>query len=265
MALASCIAKVVTNARIDLSTSTLAKHAGVSESQINKARSSTIVNLELSRRLTTGITAFFGSFGVEDIATVVTAIDAEIARFNAWRSWSYEQNLVSPPRMPDVLNPSITMSLSWFRHNQLNSHSIYNPITAIIFNWVRGTIDSGYQSFGFPRRRSANPLQIVLGDIYEGADYEFSIVFWNPTERKLKIFESSSVVNFKNTSHKCKEFSAKIRVVKALLSDYCDAHFWLLVDGDWREEHMRDLLIAGWDEVIYSREFVENYLSNMQE
>lgn len=111
MALASCIAKVVTNARIDLSTSTLAKHAGVSESRINKARSSTITDFEFATGLTIGISAFFESLGIEDISTTIRAIDGEITKFHEWQSWSYDQNLASPPRIPDILNPSTTMSL----------------------------------------------------------------------------------------------------------------------------------------------------------
>jgi hypothetical protein len=260
MALASCMAKVLTNARIDLSTSTLARHARISESRINIARSATITQVEIAQGLVEGVSAFYRSLEIEDVSTVISAIDQEIVRFHEWQNWSFEQNLGSPPQMPNVLNPSITMSLGWFRHNQLNSHSIFNPLSAIVWNWAQETVGAEYQSFGFPRNRSANPLQIVLGDTYEGADYEFSVVFWNPKQRSLKIFETSSVVNFKNTSHKCKEFSAKIRAVKALLSEHCDAHFWLLVDGDWRREHMRDLLIAGWDEVVYSRDFIANYV-----
>jgi hypothetical protein len=258
MALASYTAKSINKTRTDLSTSTLARRASISESTVNKARSGTIKNASVAGNITKGVLDFYSSLGLEKLLKVVEIIRNEINLFAHWKSWTIQE---ANPQIPGMLNPSEVMSLSWFRHNQLNGHSIYNPLSAIILEWARSNLPSDYQIYGFPKKRSANPLQIVLGNKYEGADYEFSIIFWNSQQRKLEIFESSSVINFKHTSDKCKELCAKIRVVRAILSLHCDTRFWLLIDGDWRGEHRRDLLVAGWDEVVYIRDFVEKILN----
>jgi hypothetical protein len=253
MALASLIGRRISETRFDLSTSTLARLSNVSEGVVNKARSGAISKNETAARLVKGVMRFYDELGQKDV--IRQLLDGEIKAFKKWTSWVGD---VPCPNIPNLINPEVVMSLAWFRHNQLNSHPIFNPVSAIIFEWARTIIPNNFTAYGFPVKRSENPLKLILGQDYEGADYEFTTLFWNKKDKALRVFESSSVINFKHTSDKSKELCAKIRAVKAVLSSRCDAHFWLLVDGDWTGEHVRDLLLAGWDTVLYSRDFLSD-------
>lgn len=252
MALASYIASQMAATRTDLSTSTLARLSGISESVVNTARSGGIRRSDIAQNLVAGVMRFYGEFG-KYLQRCKTLISEQLALLETWRLWTPKGS--EPPILPAVVNPQQVMSLAWFRLNQLNSHSIFNPLSAVVYEWARAQTDASYKVFGFPAKRSANPINIVLGDEYEGADYEYTTVFWNHDKRSIRVFETSSVINFKHTSDKCKELCAKIRVVKAAISRDCEPKFWLMVDGDWSVDHIRDLFMAGWDDVVYSRDY----------
>ncbi|AMA10667.1 hypothetical protein [Picosynechococcus sp. PCC 73109] len=249
----------------DLSSPRLAELSGISRFKLNQSRHKVIDNLDTAESIANGVKRFyFEELGKDNgiLHNAVEHLQEEIKKLEEYKKFYVLKRGGEIPVLPNMFNPEVSMSLVWNRHNQLNSHHIFNPLFALIYRSVTRILGDSVDYYGFPYESNANPLKIVFGDDYDGAEYKFSLVCWNLKNRDLFIYESSSVINFKHSSDKCKELCARIRIVRSLLFGYCNSKFYLVVDGDWKKKHLNDLKIAGWDEVIYSRDFLEKDFNN---
>jgi hypothetical protein len=247
----SVLNRIAFNKRIDLSLAKLSKTTRISESRLNSIRSGSVIKPGESTQIVSAIKSFILEHC--SILNAIRILETELISFNTW---------VADPRspIPSLINPKTVMSISWMRHNQLNSHPIFNPLGSLHWLSTRKTLAASYKSYGFPERRSANPVQIVVGSSTEDSAYEFSCVFWCKKSNSLFINETCSVINLKHTSDKCKELSARMRIVKSILEEKCKIISTIVVDGDWTISHMNDLQRSGWDNVIYSRDFLLKHI-----
>ena len=260
MSLFSYIVRTVLNVKKkDLSSPVLTRLSKLPKSRVDKARRQVITDQNFAESIALGVSRFFAENCPEGHTKAEQLILEEINLIRHWKNFEMGDSSLSYPTIPNILNPQKSMSLIWNRHNQLNSHLLFNPLFLLVYEWAIQQLGEGFKLYGFPSKNDANPLKIVFGNEYDGAEYEFSLVCWNPQKRSLHIFESSSVINFKHTSDKCKELCARIRIVRGLLFSKCDTKFHIIVDGDWKSSHLQDLKSAGWDEVIYGRDFVRDF------
>ncbi len=254
MAIASQLGKASSGARLDLSTAALARHAGCTEAKVQGWRGGRVPSVAEAKTLVRGIRSFLKTlpWATKDIKRWLEAQSANL------RSWARSTSTVGVESRPDAVDPLSVMSIAWFRHNQLNGHPIFNPLSALVLkSWGGRFSGAGWQSFGFPCKRSASLVEIVEEFESTGASYEFFLVYWNADERRLRVVETSSVINLKHTSDKCKELCAKIREVRSRLPQGVDAIFELVIDGDWTPEHEGELRAAGWDNVLSASILVE--------
>ena len=247
----SVLNRIAFNKRIDLSLAKLSKTTQISESRLNSIRSGSVIKPAESLHIVSAIKVFILEHC--SILDAIRILETELVSFNSW---------IADPKtpIPAIINPKTVMSISWMRHNQLNSHPIFNPLGALHWLSTRKTLDASHKSFGFPERRSANPVQIVTGSSNEDSAYEFSCVFWCQKSQSLFINETCSVINLKHTSDKCKELSARMRIAKSILGEKCNVTSSIVVDGDWTISHMNDLQKSGWDNVIFSRDFLQKHI-----
>lgn len=256
LAVASIVAKQILDADFKLTTSTWSRHAGISEGKINNARGGKPCTKEFALGLVNGLNDFFCNvrgYSTDKALAIMNDLLNELVR---WRNTSDPNEVVCVPRL---INVNVTMSISWTRHNQLCAHSIFNPLSPMLRQRLERQTGAGWKLLGFPVSRSANPLYELFGNDFDGLDYEFTLLALRDDRKLLRILESSSVQGFKHTSDKCKELCARIRGVKAIISNKCSVFSELVVDGDWSSEHVRDLVSAGWDSVVYSRKFLMDW------
>ena len=239
---------------MDLSTATLSEYSGVAEHVVKKARRS-VISPSIAKKFIAGFKEFFHELNVISAGAAKRYVNGELSLINVIDNL---RDADSVAILPQLLNAEKVMSLSWFRHNQLNSHPIFNPLTPLVHAYAQRSSGANYEQYGFPAKRSANPIELVLKNKDLGS-YEYTIVRWEPKKRVLHVYETCSVINLKHTSDKTKEFCAKVRVVKALLRGHCEMRFWLLIDGDWTIDHVQDLYSAGWDSVVDASAFMKKF------
>ena len=250
IAISSVVASIANDRkRTDLSVSKLSRLSGISESRLNSIRSGATCKEAEAKSIIAAGTSFL-SDACGDINTAIEI--AEIA-MNELSDWDNPATHQAPPVL---LDPKIVMSIAWIRHNQLNSHPIFNPLGALHWQAATHQIPDEFECHGFPKKRSADVLQIASNNPLEVGSYEFSCVFWSKARRELRIHETSSVIGKKHSSDKCKELCARIRMTKSILGGKCCIRANIVIDGDWDDEHITALHNAGWDNVIYSEHFM---------
>jgi hypothetical protein len=236
-----------------MSTSSIARLSGMTESRINAFRSGGTFTIDSGRKVLNAARSFCEGAKNYSKRPCLIAGRRLVGDLGDWLSSS---SLTEVAKVPDLLNRSKTMSVSWMRQNQLCSHSIFNPLSVVLLKLAGRHVPPQWVGYGFPRSRSANPMDALNINNDLGLDYEFTTVFCSPDRKLSKVFESSSVQGFKHTSDKCKELCARMRCVKAVLAGYCLLEAVLIIDGDWGAEHVADLTAAGWDQVIYIAELL---------
>jgi hypothetical protein len=253
MAVSSLVVSELNRTRTDMSTSTIARLSGITEAKVNAFRSGGAVSSGNALRVAQAAKAFCESaenYTKRSCSVIGRRLVSQLNR------WLISSQLTDVAETPELLDRTKVMSVAWMRQNQLCSHSIFNPISVMLLQLARKNIPQGWTISGFPYARSANPMETLNLDSGLGLDYEFTIVCRSNDRKQARIFETSSVQGFKHTSDKCKELCARMRCVKALCAKHAVVHSTLVVDGDWRAEHVSDLGAAGWDQVIHSADLL---------
>lgn len=252
MAVCSVLASSATKTRRDLSLSNLGRLAKIPQGTLTSIRGGKACTRNQAKAITGAVERFLKDAFSDKQRAKVSAL-ASVRLIKEWRSSA------SVRAVPTILDPVVVMSASWMRHNQLNSHPIFNPLGALHWLNARKRLSEKYTSHGFPQKRSANVFEVVGHKAAQDTAYEFSCVFWNAETRHLCIHETCSVIHLKHTSDKCKELAARMRVVRSALEGHCRVSSTLVVDGDWTAAHMSELNGAGWGVVQYSNEFLKEY------